>query len=339
MTQIATSLVGSYPQPAWLIDRDRLRERLPPRVRAAELWQIDPRYLREAQDDAVRLVVADQLAAGLDVITDGEVRRESYSNAFANALDGIDLDHPGETRTRAGGTAPVPRIVGPLARRHPIHAADVAFLRTLTDRPIKVTIPGPFTMSQQAQDEHYGSEEALALAYAQVVREEIADLFAAGADVVQLDEPWLESRAENARRFAIPTLQRTLDGAAGTTAIHLCFGYPAFVPDHPRRYDFLGELAAVPVDQISIESAQAALELDVLEQLPGKTIILGVIALDTEEVESSGEVARRLRRGLDHVGPERLIAAPDCGMKYLSRASALGKLQALVAGAAAAQPS
>jgi 5-methyltetrahydropteroyltriglutamate--homocysteine methyltransferase len=335
MTAIPTSLVGSYPQPGWLIDRARLRERLPPRVRARELWRADPAWLREAQDDAVRLAVDDQLRAGLDIITDGEMRRESYSNAFATALDGVDLDRPGRTRTRAGGTAPVPRVTGPITRRHPVHAEDVAFLRALTERPIKVTVPGPFTMSQQAQDEHYGSDEALALAYADVVREEIADLFAAGADIVQLDEPWLESRVQNARRFALAVLERALDGAAGTIALHVCFGYPAFVPDRPLQYEFLAALAGAPVDQISIEAAQPDLDLAVLDGLTaaGKTIILGVIALDSEQVESADTVAQRLHRGLQHTAPGRLVAAPDCGMKYLSRAAAFAKLQALAAGA------
>ncbi len=330
---ILTTLVGSYPQPDWLIDREALAQRLPPRLRARELWRVDPRWLREAQDDAVVLAVRDQERAGVDIITDGEIRRESYSNHFANALDGIDLEHPGTIRSRAGTAAPVPRVTGPITRREPVHVADLEFLRAQTDRPVKVTVPGPFTMSQQAQDDFYADEEALAFAYADVVRAELDDLFAAGADVVQLDEPWMEARPEAARRLALPTLERALDGVRGTTALHICFGYPAFVPDHPPAYSFLTELAASPVDQISIEAAQSGLELSVLDQLAGKTIILGVIALDSNLVETPEHVADHLRRALEHTAAARLIAAPDCGMKYLSREAAFAKLQAMVAGA------
>jgi 5-methyltetrahydropteroyltriglutamate--homocysteine methyltransferase len=330
---IRTSLVGSYPQPPWLIDGEALGKRLPPRLRARELWRIDPEWLREAQDDGVALAVRDQERAGLDIITDGEIRRESYSNHFANALEGIDLEHPGTIRSRAGTAAPVPRVTGPIARREPVHVADLEFLRAQTDRPVKMTVPGPFTMSQQAQNDFYEHEEELAFAYADVVREELVDLFAAGADVVQLDEPWMEARPEAARRLALPALGRALDGVRGTTAVHICFGYPAFVPDHPPAYSFLTELADSSVDQISIETAQSGVQLGVLEQLAGKTIILGVIALHSAEVESADRVADHLRRALAHTPAQQLIAAPDCGMKYLSRDAAFAKLQAMVAGA------
>jgi len=333
VTLLPTSLVGSYPQPAWLIDRDALAGKVPARVRARELWRVDPRWLREAQDDATLLAVRDQERAGLDIVTDGEMRRESYSNQFATALAGIDLERPGTTLNRSGKPIPVPRVVGPLRRDAPLGVDDVRFLRANTDRRVKVTIPGPFTMAQQAQDDFYGSEEALALAYADVVREEMLDLFAAGADIVQLDEPWMESRAEQARRYALPTLERALDGVEGTTALHICFGYPAFVPDHPQAYSFLAELAGSPVDQISIETAQANLDVGVLEELSGKTVILGVIALDSAEVETPDAVAERIRRALRFKPVEELVAAPDCGMKYLPRDAAFAKLQALVAGA------
>ena len=331
---IPTSLVGSYPQPEWLIDREALRSRLPPRVRARDLWRVDPRWLAEAQDDAVRIAIADQQRAGLSVITDGEMRRESYSNQFANALGGIDHENPGTIVSRAGTPAFVPRVTGPLIRRHPVHVEELRFLRANTSLPVKVTVPGPFTMSQQAVDEHYGDELALALAYADVVRGELQDLFAAGADIVQLDEPWLESRSQAARRLAVPTLTRALADLPGTTAIHLCFGYPTFVPDHPPEYSFLAELAEVPVDQISIESAQSRVDLSVLDTLPGITAIVGVIALDDDLPETPELVAERLGRALAHKGAAELVAAPDCGMKYLSRDLAYAKLEALVAGAA-----
>jgi 5-methyltetrahydropteroyltriglutamate--homocysteine methyltransferase len=332
MSAIPTSLVGSYPQPDWLIDREALRSRLPPRVRARELWRVDPRWLAEAQDDAVLIAIADQERAGLSVITDGEIRRESYSNQFANALDGIDHDNPGTIISRAGTPAYVPRVTGPLTRRYPVHVEELRFLRAHTSRPVKVTVPGPFTMSQQAVDEHYGDELALALAYADVVRAELEDLLAAGADIVQLDEPWLESRAEAARRLAVPTLTRALTDLPGTTAIHLCFGYPAFVPDHPPAYSFLAELADVPVDQISIESAQSGVDLAVLDELPGITAIVGVIALNDDAPETPELVAERLGRALAHKAD--VVAAPDCGMKYLPRDLAYAKLEALAAGAA-----
>ena len=332
MGAIPTTLVGSYPQPEWLIDRDALRSRLPPRVRARELWKVDPRWLAEAQDDAVRIAVADQERAGLSVITDGEMRRESYSNQFANALEGIDHEHPRTIVSRAGTRAFVPRVTGPLARRHPVGVDELRFLRAHTSRPVKVTVPGPFTMSQQAVDEHYGDELAFALAYADVVRAEALDLFAAGADVVQLDEPWLESYAGAARRLAVPTLTRTLKDLPGTTAVHLCFGYPAFVPDHPPAYDFLAELAAVPRRPDLDRVRPVGVDLAVLEALLGITPIVGVIALHDDVPESPELVAERLARALGHT--DTLIAAPDCGMKYLSRDLAYAKLEALVAGAA-----
>jgi 5-methyltetrahydropteroyltriglutamate--homocysteine methyltransferase len=333
MTQIPTSLVGSYPQPDWLIDREALHHRLPPRVRARDLWRVDPRWLQEAQDDAVLLAIRDQERAGLDIITDGEMRRESYSNRFATALDGVDVDNPGTTADRRGNPTPVPRVVGPIRRREPVQVADLEFLRANTDRLVKMTVPGPFTMAQQAQNDFYEHEEEVAFAYADAVREEIAELFAAGADIVQLDEPWMEARPEQARRYALPTLERALGGIDGTTSLHICFGYPAFVPDHPPAYEFLAELAASPVDQISIETAQSSVELPVLAELTGKTIILGVIALDSAEVETPETVAERIRRALPYKDASELVAAPDCGMKYLPRDAAFAKLQSLVAGA------
>jgi len=330
---LPTSLVGSYPQPEWLVDRDRLRERLPPRVRDRELWRIDPKWLEEAQDAAALLAVRDQERAGLDIVTDGEIRRESYSNRFATALTGVDVDNPGSTPDRNGNPMPVPRITGPIARSGPVQVRDVEFLRASTDRLVKVTVPGPFTMAQQAQNDFYAHEQEVAFAFADAVREEVAELFRAGADVVQLDEPWMESRVDAAEKYGIATLERALDGVQGTTALHICFGYPLFVPNHPREYRFLPKLAEAPVDQISIETAQAKLDLDALDRLTGKTVILGVIALDDEAVETPKTVAERIRRALPHKPVEELIAAPDCGMKYLSRESAFGKLQALAAGA------
>src|SRR4051812_34013080 len=326
-----TSLVGSYPQPEWLIDREQLRSRLPPRVRARDLWRIDPEFLVEAQDAAVLAAVRDQERAGLDIVTDGEMRRESYSNYFVGALEGVDVDNPGTVPDRSGNPMPAPKVDGPIRRRRPVQVRDVEFLRANTDRLVKVTVPGPFTMAQQAANEFYEHPRDVAFAFADAVREEVRDLFAAGADIVQLDEPWMESRADAAREFGIETLQRALDGVDGMVALHICFGYPLFVPGHQRAYRFLTELKDAPVQQISIESAQAELDLEVLTRLRGKTIILGVIALDTEDVETGATVAARLRRALPYT--QDLVAAPDCGMKYLTRESAFGKLQSLVEGA------
>jgi len=329
-----TSLVGSYPQPDWLIDRERLRHRFPPRVRAQELWRVDPGHLAQAQRDATLLAIRAQEQAGLDILTDGEMCRESYSNRFATALDGVDIDNPGTALDRSGNPNPVPRVTGDIKRRHPVEVDDVAFLRANTDRTIKITVPGPFTMAQQAQNDYYGSTEDLALAYATAVNEEVEDLFAAGADIVQLDEPYLQARPEEARRYGLAALNKALAGVTGTTAVHLCFGYAAIIHDRPSGYSFLPELAAASCDQVSIETAQSGLDCSVLAALEGKTVILGVLNLGDETVETAGEVAARVRRALPYVPAERLVLAPDCGMKYLPRDSAFGKLAAMTQAAA-----
>jgi len=329
-----TSLVGSYPQPDWLIDRERLRHRFPPRVRARELWRVGPEYLAEAQDDATLLAIQAQELAGLDILTDGEQRRESYSNRFATALDGVDIDNPGTALDRSGHPNPVPRVTGPIRRRHPVEVEDVAFLRTNTRRTVKITVPGPFTMAQQAQNDHYASTEDLAFGYAEAVNEEVRDLFAAGADIVQLDEPYLQARPDEARRYGVKVLNRALAGITGTTAVHLCFGYAAIIHDRPAGYSFLPELAAADCDQVSIETAQSGLDCAVLGELDGKTIILGVLNLDDRTVESAEQVASRVRRALPYVPAERIVLAPDCGMKYLPRDSAFGKLNAMTTAAA-----
>ena len=324
-----TAIVGSYPQPDWLIDRAKLAGRFPPRVRARELWRIDPEHLEEAHRDATLLAIKAQEEAGLDIVTDGEMRRESYSNHFATALDGVDIDDPGTALDRSGHPNPVPRVVGPIERFHPVSVDEVTFLRENTDRVVKMTVPGPFTMSQQAQDDYYKDPAALALGYAAAVRAEIADLFEAGADIVQIDEPYMQARPELAREFGLAALNRALEGAAGTTAVHICFGYAAIIHDRPSGYSFLPELAACTCDQISIETAQSKLDLDVLDELDNKTIILGVIDLSTPEVEDAEVVAQRVRGALEYIEPERIVISTDCGMKYLPRASAEGKMRAM----------
>jgi 5-methyltetrahydropteroyltriglutamate--homocysteine methyltransferase len=328
-----TSLVGSYPQPDWLIDRQRLAGRFPPRVRARELWRVGPEFLAEAQDDATLLAIRAQEDAGLDILTDGEIRRESYSNAFATVLDGVDIDNPGTALDRSGHPNPVPRIVGPISRSGPAGTEQVRFLRAHTDKTIKVTVPGPFTMAQQAQNDYYPSTDAAALGYAEAVNAEVADLFAAGADIVQLDEPYLQARPEEARKYGVAALKQALAGITGTTAVHLCFGYAAIIHDRPSGYSFLPELAECPADQISIETAQSGLDCAVLAELAGKTIILGVLNLGDPAVETAETVAARVRRALPYVPAERLVLAPDCGMKYLPRESADGKLKALTEAA------
>jgi 5-methyltetrahydropteroyltriglutamate--homocysteine methyltransferase len=329
-----TMLVGSYPQPEWLIDRKRLAGRFPPRVRARELWRIPEPLLAEAQDDATVLAIRAQEAAGLDIVTDGEIRRESYSNRFATALDGVDIDNPGTALDRSGHPNPVPRVVGPIRRRHAVEVGDLRFLKRHTDRKVKMTVPGPFTMSQQAQIEHYGgSRELAAMDYAAAVNAEIRDLFAAGADIVQIDEPYMQARPDDARAYGLRALNRALEGVEGTTAVHICFGYAAIIHERPAGYSFLPELAGCSCAQISIETAQSKLDCAVLAKLAGKKIILGVIDLSDMEVETPETVAARIGRALPYVAAEDVIVAPDCGMKYLPREVAFGKMRAMVEGA------
>ena len=334
MTLLPTSLVGSYAQPEWLIDRARLAGRFPPRVRAKELWRVEPDHLAEAQDDATEMAIRAQELAGLDIITDGEIRRESYSNHFATALDGVDVDNPGTALDRSGHPNPVPRITGPIRRPQPVQVRDLEFLRANTDHTVKMTVPGPFTMSQQAQNDHYPDAEAAAMDYAAAVNAEIRDLHAAGADIVQIDEPYMQARPDAARQHGLTALNAALDGVTGTTAVHICFGYAAIIHERPEGYSFLPELAGCPVDQISIETAQSGLDLGVLSDLTDKTIILGVIDLSDPEVESADTVAARVRRAYDRLPPERIVIATDCGMKYLPRASAEGKMAAMAEAAA-----
>ena len=332
---LPTTLVGSYPQPDWLIDRQRLSAVAPPRVRFTDLWRIAPEFLEAAQDDATLIAIRDQERAGIDIVTDGEMRRESYSNRFATALDGVDIDNPGQAPTRTPGkTQPVPRIVGPVRRKHAVEARDVRFLRANTDRAIKITVPGPFTMSMQTQDDFYKDEVKLAMDYAIAVNEEIKDLFAAGADIIQIDEPYMQARPDKAGEFGVAALNRALEGVAGMTVVHLCFGYAAFVKQRPEGYSFLPELAGSTAKQISIETAQSNLDCKVLETLTGKSVMLGVIDLADKTIETPEIVAARIRRALPHIDAERLVIAPDCGMKYLARDVAFAKLQAMVAGTA-----
>jgi 5-methyltetrahydropteroyltriglutamate--homocysteine methyltransferase len=328
-----TTLVGSYPQPDWLIDRPKLAGRFPPRVRATELWRVPAPYLAEAQDDATLLAIRAQEQAGLDIITDGEIRRESYSNRFATALEGVDIDNPGSALDRSGHPNPVPRIVGKIRRKHPVEVEDLRFLKRYTAKPVKMTVPGPFTMSQQAQNDYYKSAEEAAMDYATAVNEEIRDLFAAGADVVQIDEPYMQARPDKARQYGLKALNRALDGIAGATAVHICFGYAAIIHQRPSGYSFLPELAGSAVRQISIETAQSNLDTSVLQKLPGKKIMVGCIDLSDMRIETPEEVAERLRRALKYVKPQDVIVAPDCGMKYLPRAVAFGKMRAMVEGA------
>jgi 5-methyltetrahydropteroyltriglutamate--homocysteine methyltransferase len=335
-TLLPTTVVGSYPQPDWLVDRERLRSQSVPRVRARELWRVAEPWLEAAQDDATLIAIRDMERAGIDIVSDGEIRRESYSNRLATALDGVDVDRPGTVIGRTGHPTLVPRVVGTIRRRHAVEVRDVEFLRRNTDRAIKITLPGPFTLTRQAKDEHYGDEAALALDYAAAVNAEARDLAAAGADVIQLDEPWLQAFPEAAMRYGVRAIDRALEGVPATTAVHLCFGYAHLVRDKKpgAGYSFLPQLADSVAAQISIEAAQPALDLGVLAALRGKTIILGVIDLGAAAVETAQDVARRIRRGLEHVAAERLVLAPDCGMKYLPREVAFGKLKALADGAA-----
>ncbi|MDR6534649.1 uroporphyrinogen decarboxylase family protein [Variovorax soli] len=328
-----TTIVGSFPQPEWLIDRAKLAGRFPPRVRARELWRIPPQYLQEAQNDATLVAIRAQEEAGLDIVSDGEIRRESYSNRFATALDGVDLDNPGTALDRSGHPNPVPRIVGRIRRRHPVEVEDLKFLRAHTRRQVKITVPGPFTMLQQAQNDFYKTEEEAAMDYAEAVNAEIRDLFAAGADVVQIDEPYMQARPEKARQYGLAALNRALEGITGTTAVHICFGYAAIIHERPSGYSFLPELAQCSCRQVSVETAQSHLDCSALAALDGKRVMVGCIDLSTPEVESVATIVERIRRALPYVKPENVILAPDCGMKYLPRDAAIGKLRAMVAAA------
>ncbi len=328
-----TTLVGSYPQPEWLIDRKKLAGRFPPRVRARELWRIPEALLAEAQDDATLLAIKAQEDAGLDIITDGEIRRESYSNRFATALEGVDIDHPGTALDRSGHPNPVPRIVGKIRRKHPVEVEDLLFLKKHTKKSTKITVPGPFTLSQQAQNDYYKSEEEAAMDYAAAVNAEIRDLLAAGADVVQVDEPYMQARPEKARQFGLKALNRALDGIKGVTAVHICFGYAAIIHQRPSGYSFLPELADCQCKQVSIETAQSNLDCAVLARLPGKKIMVGCIDLSDLSVETPQKVAERVKKALKYVKPDDVIVAPDCGMKYLPRGIAFAKMKAMVEGA------
>ena len=334
MKLLPTTIVGSYPQPEWLIDRARLAGRFPPRVRARELWRIAPELLQEAQDDATILAIKAQEDAGIDIITDGEMRRESYSNRFATALDGVDIDNPGSALDRSGHPNPVPRVTGKIRRRHAVEVDDVIFLRRHTKRQIKISVPGPFTMAQQAQIDHYGgSRELAAMDYAIAVNEEIRDLFSAGADVVQIDEPYMQARPDEARAWGQRALNQALEGVDGVTAVHICFGYAAIIHTRPSGYSFLPELQDCTCRQISIETAQSNLDCSVLTALAGKTIMLGVIDLSDMQVETPATVAARIRRALPFVKAENVVVCTDCGMKYLPRDVAAAKMQAMVEGA------
>ena len=332
MPLLPASLVGSYAQPNWLIDKQRLGQRLPPRVVLNELWRVAGADLEEAQDDATIIALDDQRRAGVDIVTDGEMRRESYSNRFANALTGIDLDNPGEATDRTGKVVPVPRVTGPIARRHPVEAPHVAFLRQHTDLPIKITLPGPFTMAQQAQNDYYPDVGSLAMAYAEAVNDELKDLFAAGIDIVQLDEPYVQARPEAAREYAVAAIDRALADAQGPTVLHVCFGYGKHVADKPPGYAFLDELDECLVSEVSIECAQPRLKMDLVQGLPSKKVHVGVIDLRDQTVETPEMVRDRVLAALEYLPPERMVVAPDCGMKYLPREVAFGKLCSMVAG-------
>ena len=331
---LPTTVVGSYPQPDWLLNREML-SKIVPRTRMQELWRVPEEFLEQAQDDATVLAIRDMERAGIDIITDGEIRRESYSNRFATALEGIDVDNPGQVKSRSGAMTPVPRVVAKIRRVRAVETRDMQFLRANTSRPAKITLPGPFTMGQQAKNEFYKDDEEMVMDFAAAVNAEALDLQKAGADIIQLDEPWLRQDPESAKRYAVKAINRALQGLSVPTVVHLCFGYAAVVGSNkPTGYSFLPGLADTIAQQISIEAAQPKLDLGVLKDLAGKKVMLGVLDLGDERVETAEEVAARIRAGLKYLKPENLIPAPDCGMKYLSREVAFGKLKAMADGAA-----
>jgi 5-methyltetrahydropteroyltriglutamate--homocysteine methyltransferase len=333
---LPTTVVGSYPQPDWLVDREMLAKCMPPRTRRSDIWRIPEAHLEQAQDDATIVAIRDMELAGIDILTDGEIRRESFTNRFATSLAGVDSEKPAMITLRTGQVVPAPRVVGTIHRPHPVEVKDMRFLRLNTERAAKITLPGPFTMAQQARDEFYRDEEELVMALADAVNAEALDLQAAGADVIQLDEPWIRIAPEAAKRYAVKAINRALRNVSVLTAVHICFGYAAIVPGSAKRagYPFLAELSESVADQISIEAAQPDLDLGVLQDLSSKTIVLGVLDLADPQVESVQVVAERIRNGLRYVAPERLVLAPDCGMKYMSRKLAFGKLKVMCDAAA-----
>ncbi|HQT78655.1 MAG TPA: 5-methyltetrahydropteroyltriglutamate--homocysteine methyltransferase [Rhodopila sp.] len=331
---LPTTVVGSYPQPDWLVDRTTLHHHGVPRAHAHDIWRVPAPLLEQAQDDATVLAIRDMERAGIDIVTDGEIRRESYSNRFATALEGIDADTPAELRSQTGRVTKVPRVVGKIRRVADVETRDALFLRDNATRATKIMLPGPFTLSRQVRDDYYRDEEALAMDYAIAVNHELRALKATGVDVVQLDEPWVRTAPEQAKRYGIKAINRALEGIEGPTVVHVCFGYAAVVSEKPSGYSFLAELGGTVAQQISIEAAQPRLDLGVLRDLAGKTIMLGVLDLGDPAAETAETVSERIRAGLRFVAAERLVPAPDCGMKYLPRAIAFGKLRALAEGAA-----
>jgi 5-methyltetrahydropteroyltriglutamate--homocysteine methyltransferase len=331
---LQTTVVGSYPQPDWLVDRALLSKGVP-RTRVKELWRVAEPFLEQAQDDATLLAIHDMERAGIDIVTDGEMRRESYSNRFATALGGVDNEHPAEIVNNRGQKTVVPRVVAKIRRTGPVELRDMQFLRANTQRLAKITLPGPFTMGQQVKNEFYKDAEEMCMDYAAAVNEEAHDLVKAGADVIQLDEPWLRNNPEEAKLYAVKAINRALQGITVPTVVHLCFGYAAVVTGlKPTGYSFLPQLSDTIAQQISIESAQPKIDLGVLKDLAPKKVMLGVIDLSDLEVETPQKVAERIRAGLKYLSPDKLLPAPDCGMKYLPRATAFGKLKSLAEGAA-----
>jgi 5-methyltetrahydropteroyltriglutamate--homocysteine methyltransferase len=328
------SIVGSYSQPDWLVYKERLAKSLPPRVRAEDIWRIPLDLLKSAQDDATRLAIKDMEEAGLDIITDGEIRRESYSNRFATALNGVDVENAGQAMDRTGKLNEVPRIIGPISRKYPVELEDAKFLLANTDRETMISVPGPFTMSQQAQNDYYESDADMALALAEAVNAEIKDLHDSGVDVVIIDEPYMEARADAARDYGVAALQKALEGVSGKTAVHICFGYGQKMKVKPDQYHFMAEMKDVPCDRISVETAQPRLDCSVLQSLPAHEIMLGVINLGTSDVDPVNEVVARVERALPFIDRERVILAPDCGLKYIPRENAFGKLKNMCEAAA-----
>src|ERR1700744_5277954 len=307
-----------------------------PRTRMTQMWRIPEAYLEQAQDDATIVAIRDMERAGIDIVTDGEIRRESYSNRFATALEAIDANTPAMITARSGQQTPVPRVVGPIKRTGAVELRDMQFLRKNTDHAAKITLPGPFTMSQQAKNEFYKDDEELAMAFAEAVNAEALELEKAGADVIQLDEPWVRNNPDLARRYAVKAINRALQGIKVPTVVHVCFGYAAVVPGDtkPAGYSFLAELSDSTADQISIQAAQPKLGLGVRKDLSSKKILLGVIDLGNPKIEPASIIADRIRHGLKYVAAERLIPAPDCRMKYMPRHIAFGKLKAMCDAAA-----
>jgi 5-methyltetrahydropteroyltriglutamate--homocysteine methyltransferase len=330
---LQTTIAGSLPKPSWLA--------VPHELWAP--WRQEGDALAEAKRDAVRLVLADQEHAGIDIVTDGEQTRRHFVTTFLEALDGVDFAHKKTVRIRKRYDADVPVVVGPVARRHPVYVDDARFLRSATDREVKYTLPGPMTMVDTLYDAHYKSREKLAWAFAEILNDEARAIEATGVDVIQFDEPAFNVYFDEVSDWGVRTLERAAQGLACKTAVHICYGYgikanidwKKSLGSEWRQYEeIFPALARSAIRQVSLECANSHVPIELIGLLDGKDVLVGAIDVATERIETAEDVAATIRAALKYVPAERLYPCTNCGMVPLSRGVARGKLRALGAGAA-----